>query len=402
MLKPRAINPDDDSSVRLDECLRRSADDYRRIEEHYLDQALAADWKSNLLLFGAGPLGISTLHGLRRLGIPPIAFVDNRAELWGRTIDGVRVFSPADAVREFGVNVSFVVCIWRSRVVMQQLAQLGCKSAVTFKGLFWKYPAEFLPNMRVDRPHLILESSDMVRRVFDALSDRDSRQEFTRQIEWLLQYEFDELPSLEYGEQYFEKDLFKLHNREVFVDCGAYTGDTFDGYLRHNRRPLAFHGFEPDPDNFADLSEWRERQADALREQIHLYPYAASDRRKTLRFLPAGVGSAADARGPLEIQAVTLDETLAEHSVTFIKMDIEGAELEALAGGARIIRNCRPVLAVCLYHRQDHLFAIPDKIKMLIPDCQLFIRRYGDQFGDVVCYAVPPERGRCDRQASVQ
>jgi hypothetical protein len=87
-----------------------------------------------------------------------------------------------------------------------------------------------------------------------------------------------------------------------------------------------------------------------------------------------------------------LDEVLANEAVTFIKMDIEGGEPDAIDGATQLIARCRPVIAVCLYHRQEHLFTIPNKLREIYDGYKLFIRRYGDQFGDIVCYAVPPER----------
>jgi FkbM family methyltransferase len=377
---------------RLERSLAHNVEALMRFEKSYLETKLAADWRSSLLLFGASQLGLRALAGLRRLGIAPLAFVDNQPSKWNRNVGGLPVLSSAESVRRFGTSASFIVCIWRSKAVMDQLESLGCRSAVEFKALFWRFPDEFLPNMRVDRPHLILQQARAVRDVFSALSDDESRIEFVQQIEWLLKYDFGLLQVASQNEQYFEKQLFTTHPQEVFVDCGAFTGDTLQAFLRHCPEPRALHAFEPEPKNLAALLGWRNHQSEKLRDRVFVHPFAASDRRQRLRFNADGVGSSVDRFGSIEVETITLDEVLANEAVTFIKMDIEGGEPDAIAGATRVIARCRPVIAVCLYHRQEHLFTIPNKLREIYDGYKLYIRRYGDQFGDIVCYAVPPER----------
>jgi FkbM family methyltransferase len=383
---------DVDIVQRLEAVLSTSIDEMKLYEQEVLGRKLNADWKSSVVLFGASALGHRTLDGLRRLGIEPVAFADNKIGKWGTKLGGLDVMSPDEVVRKFGRGMNFIVCVWRSDGVMTQLRKLGCQFALEFKGLFWHYPSEFLPNMRVDRPHLILQEAQAVRDAFALLSDRSSRLEYVRQIEWLLKYDFDFLETTKHREQYFEYQLFSPHAAEVFVDCGAYTGDTLQAFLRHCARPLALHALEPEPSNLAALKAWRGQQRDELRDRIFVHAFAASDRRRMLRFKVDGVGSAIDDRGDVEVEAVSLNELLADEMVTFIKMDIEGGEPAAIDGATRLISLCRPVLAICLYHRQEHLFTIPNKVSRIVDGYSFFIRRYGDQFGDVVCYGVPLER----------
>ena len=73
-------------------------------------------------------------------------------------------------------------------------------------------------------------------------------------------------------------------------------------------------------------------------------------------------------------------------------MDIEGAEVDALTGARQAICRDLPVVAACVYHRQEHLWEVPLLLHSLSGEYNLFLRRYGDEFADVVCYAVPPHR----------
>ena len=73
-------------------------------------------------------------------------------------------------------------------------------------------------------------------------------------------------------------------------------------------------------------------------------------------------------------------------------MDIEGAELEALWGARKLLKQHSPVLAICAYHTSDHLWQIPLLIHAINPTYKLFFRRYAEGAFELVWYAVPPER----------
>jgi hypothetical protein len=80
---------------------------------------------------------------------------------------------------------------------------------------------------------------------------------------------------------------------------------------------------------------------------------------------------------------------------TFVKFDIEGAEPGALRGAAETIARNRPILAVCVYHVQDHLWTLPLQAAALAGDGYEFhLRRYAADIFDEVLYAVPAERRR--------
>jgi hypothetical protein len=94
----------------------------------------------------------------------------------------------------------------------------------------------------------------------------------------------------------------------------------------------------------------------------------------------------------VDVDCIPLDELFADKPVTLIKMDIEGAEYDALRGGSRIIQRDSPVLAICVYHTQSDVWRIPLLMRSLNPAYQLFLRAYdGDGFQSVV-YAIPPHR----------
>ena len=87
-------------------------------------------------------------------------------------------------------------------------------------------------------------------------ADQASRYEYLAQMRWRLQLDFDGLPSPVKHAQYFPPDLFDIKEDEIFVDCGAYDGDSLRVFME--RQPV-FGGrwiaIEPDPLNLRALAE---------------------------------------------------------------------------------------------------------------------------------------------------
>ena len=87
-------------------------------------------------------------------------------------------------------------------------------------------------------------------------------------------------------------------------------------------------------------------------------------------------------------EIVRMDDHLRDEPVSFIKMDIEGAEMSALRGAEQLIRRDHPDLAVCVYHSISDLFEIPLYIHSLVPEYRLYLRHHTPVFCETVCYAV--------------
>ena len=100
-----------------------------------------------------------------------------------------------------------------------------------------------------------------------------------------------------------------------------------------------------------------------------------------------------DEEGGIAVPAVSLDqffETITPP--TLIKMDIEGAEADALKGTTTLIARHAPVLAVSAYHYPSDLWTIPLVLHRLAPESKILLRHYTYEIDDTVCYAVPPTR----------
>lgn len=347
-----------------------------------------------IVIFGAGRLGRKIREGISGTDLDPVAFADNNPRLWGKVADGLPILSPKEAASQYSTNATFVVAIWhpsRSPLMSELLAQLrdlGCRAAA-FPLLFWRHPGTFLPYFFWDLPSKLLQQRFDISSAFELLDDEASRQAYVAQIQLRLRADFDCLDNPTPGEQYFP-GLFSMSADECFVDCGAYIGDTTQAFLSQTddvfRKVIAF---EADPAVLPTLESF----VGEVGSRAVLRKAAVGARNGVVHFAGDGIGGGCvTGTSGVEVPCVRLDDALAGEHVSFIKMDIEGGELQALEGAHRLIWRDRPVLAVCGYHTPDHLWRVPVSLKTLAPDALLFLRSHCADGLDTVCYSVPPER----------
>ncbi len=354
-----------------------------------------------LVLFGSGNLGRQTLARLRQDGIEPLAFSDNSRGNWGHDIDGVRVLSPADAATRYGASALFVVTIWNDRQrfaeTSEQLTTLGCGDVLASTSLRWKYGNEIpeFPFFFLDLPSRIHESISDVVQGSQVWADDRSRHEYLAQLRLRFLGDVRGLPA-PVPEQYSHRGRFIPHRNEVFVDCGAFDGDTVRSFVSAwDDNFAAIYAVEPDPGSFLRLKAYLGSLPPETSRRIEALQVAVGEESGSVPFHADGtMGAAIAADGDVTVPCGTLDDMFANEAVTYVKMDIEGYEPAALRGSLRLASRCRPVLAVCGYHAQDHLWSIPLFLHEQLEDYSLLLRPHRPDGWDLIVYAIPNERLR--------
>ena len=104
-----------------------------------------------------------------------------------------------------------------------------------------------------------------------------------------------------------------------------------------------------------------------------------------------GVGSriTETTTGTVTIETAAIDEIVKDDKVTFLKLDVEGAEMKALQGAKNTIMKNKPRLAVCIYHKPEDIIEIPAHLLSLNPDYYFYIRYYNFSYNETVLYAIP-------------
>ncbi len=186
-----------------------------------------------------------------------------------------------------------------------------------------------------------------------------------------------------FKEQYFAKEIVKISDDEVFVDCGAYTGDTALLFKKKvGGRYKKIICFEPDHFNYKMLMAKKIKRLIAFNAGVW-------DKTDDLCFNERGATSSGISdKGDVQIKVRAIDDVKECHDATFIKMDIEGSELNALKGAEKTIRENKPKLAICIYHSNEDMIRIAEYIHELNPEYKLYIRQYSYEGYETVLYAL--------------
>jgi len=175
---------------------------------------------------------------------------------------------------------------------------------------------------------------------------------------------------------YFDPDIMKCDENEVLVDLGAFIGSTVINYINtYTAKYKRIYCYEITPQTFAALRH----NLQGL-NNIVFCPKGASDQNGVM-YLSENAGDTSanilTAGGLLAVPTVTIDEDIQE-PVTFIKMDIEGAEQKALRGCAMQIRNNKPKLALSVYHNNEDIWKIARLIEEICPGYDFYLRYHGE------------------------
>ena len=236
------------------------------------------------------------------------------------------------------------------------------------------------------------DNLERVERITEFLSDEKSKDVYNKVIRLRQFYEKKDIPEYNYVDQYFPLDLPEFSEKwgggEVFVDCGAFNGDIDVTFAKRVKNYLKIIAFEPDRSNIKEL-----KKRDIAR--LEIIEAACFNYEGVLRFNEqekSGGSHIADKidEGTVEVACTTIDNTLNGNRCDFIKMDIEGAEWEALHGAKDTIQRYHPKLAISIYHRDDDMVRIPEYIHELVPEYNIYIRAHTMGIAEVICYAIMP------------
>ena len=328
----------------------------------------------NYILFGAGSAGRYAVRHLVSKGIHPCGFADNDTSKWGCGIEGLRVEGPTTCHKMYPEATWVATAISRPAApeIRKQIKEMGVKTAP-----LW----EVLPVCHGLPPKAVQKT------IAHLLNDKESLEE------WCDQYVFREQPDydLQRGpspkEEIYFPDFITHLDGEHFIDCGAADGDTVKEFRKLWTDYGSIIAFEPDPSNYKTLAEGNLHDGRMLAIKA-----AICDHKDTVSFAANGDYSSHIGAGSTKVQTYTLDGLNLDPIPTYIKMDIESSELEALWGARHLLYEHKPVLAICAYHTSEHLWQIPLLIHAIQPEYRLFLRRYAEGAFELVWYAVPPER----------
>ena len=243
-------------------------------------------------------------------------------------------------------------------------------------------------DMEVIRPSFVLENEAFLRSFYDRLLDQYSKDSFVAFLLSKMRQDMKYLPPIFDKRQYFPSGMFELTDHESYFDCGAFTGDTIADFLKASGG--AYHRIwaaEPDRSNYRQLMQYIEKEKLTNIEVVNKGIYGAAGQ---LPFQEEGsMLSMITHASERTIEVDTIDHITAGAPVTYIKMDVEGAELQALQGAEQTIRTHEPMLGISIYHKERDLIDIPTYINNIVPDYSFYFRVHKKLAIDTVLYGIP-------------
>jgi len=219
--------------------------------------------------------------------------------------------------------------------------------------------------------------------IYDLLDDNKSKEVFEKIINFKISFDYNFMEGFtnNHDEQYFDKDLISHIPNIRFVDGGGYVGDTLPTIIK----------------NFPDYKKIYCIEPNDLHLSIAKRNFAMHN---NIEFINCGLGKEKiistqnhdkqnNCAHDYQAEEINTIDNLINDKVDFIKMDIEGAEQDAIEGAKNTIIKYTPILAICIYHKAEDWYKIPQKVLNINPNYKIHLRHYMEGIFETVMYFIP-------------
>lgn len=366
-------------------------DDLINIENCIDDFFQTFDKKAPIIMFGFGFALNRTLLKFEDMGFNIVGICDNDEKKHNTIYKNTYpVFSLYKAMQNYS-NATYVISTPKyfdeiktqleTKVKQHQICDIDFECGHYFSGKEFK--------------KFVLDNRERFQKFYNALSDDLSKKVLYNVTK--AHFSGDRIDFINaqstFDDWYLFKTLLAPNSESVFLDCGAFDGDTIkvfktaakDGYTK-------IYAFEPDvevqPLLQKTITENNIVGVEIIRKGVY-------DTEGKLSFSSGGVYSSIldSNKSPktqnalTTIDVVTIDKQMDGQFVDIIKMDIEGAEYKALIGASETIKKNKPRLAICLYHKIEDFINIQELLLNLVPEYKLLLRHHLPSCTDTILYA---------------
>ena len=334
-----------------------------------------------VLILGAAEEGARLVKLCRKNGIKVVAWVDDDPKRTnGKTI------LASKALHRFDRNIPVLIASHRILGATKFLRKLGFKNTVSFALLQILYPKKFIPHMfyRNWIEDLVAHKIHY-KKFFSLLKDSNSRRVLNKLIEFRLTLDPSVIEPIIDKNLYQPRGILSFRNNEIYVDGGSYDGDSVRSFIKKVKNKYEkILAFEPDKIIYKKLVRKMN-----LKRKIECLNQGLFNKSGKVNFsTTSNRASLIDSGGTSSINVASIDSILNGNRVSFIKMNIEGAEINALKGAKKSIKQWLPKMAISCYHRPSDLWQIPLLIRKMSKKYNLYLRQHDGGVIESVCYAT--------------
>jgi len=332
-----------------------------------------------VILYGASDCGKIYLDILMKNGIRVNCFCDDNIIKQKNGFCGKKVISREQLILERG---TIVISSWGPLKIYQRICDFDPQLAqrcIVLDLYLWENGMDYCAYYE--------NMHSAIQQAYALLNDEKSRSVFSNLLQYKISRDFSLIEHIQddVNLQYFDPDIISLGEEEIFLDLGAYTGDTVLSFKQQvNNHYKKIIALEPDKNNFVTLL----RNTHDLHD-IECDCLGIDSTSGTVHFNADSTWtSRVNEEGVEEIQTKSVDELLQGSKVTFIKADIEGLETRMLLGAEQTIRQYAPTLAIAAYHCKEDIFNLIRMIHEYNKEYKFYMRHYTEMPIDTVLYAV--------------
>ncbi|MBO1224510.1 MAG: FkbM family methyltransferase [Candidatus Scalindua sediminis] len=355
--------------------------------ESLIDEMQASVTQANrdnaegVAIYGAGFVGTWAAQYLKSIGATITHFIDRDPKKEGSSINGIKVVLPTDPAVSAN-KTTYIAARHAVKAVKKAMAGNNF-NLISFEGYYVA--------MNYERFAVVRDNY---------LEDSKSVETYNALLLAMLTGSLESCRAVMVKDMYFALPEFSGTFDEIYLDAGAFVGDTVEQFIWRNMGTFRhLYAFEPGAKQFAAIQHRMERLS---RE------WALSN--DSISIVKAGLG-AVNSRmnftyvddSPLRhglttedqenvgkdsssIEVHSMDSFLQGKPVTFIKADVEGMEMDLLRGARKTILKHKPKMALCAYHYPSDLFEIAEHVRELVPEYKFSLRQHVPIFGDFVLY----------------
>lgn len=332
---------------------------------------------NSFYIYGAGLFGQKLKNSLGGLESYCLGVIDDRKRDLERLILGVEDCSEENRAMDLWLGV------FNPEVSFEELKERLCNAGWTGKIYFPQDYLSWVPQMETFWLSLEESYSEKEKEILRGLfSDEQSRTLDYAIEQWRYGSSDNrgEIISGTFEDQYNPEGLNMIPESLSVIDCGAYKGDSIEVLTQYNAD--VYWGFEPDPLNFGELI----RNVKKVNAKAYIYECGVWSQNECLSFKSNDSAGSICTSGTISIPCYSLDSFNFESTIGYIKMDIEGAEYQALVGAEKTIKKNKPNLAISVYHRRDDVYRILELVQSWGLPFESYLRVHGQNTFDTVLY----------------